>query len=255
MKWNKIGLVAVFIFVVSLIGFSSIASALDQKVFDEAGLLSESEAAELEALADELSKKWNTDFIIITTNDTGGRTAEKYMADFYDEKIEQQGLKKWNAAVLSIDMGRRDLYLGAFYKAKLFMDNARIDQMLDVIAPKMSAGRYFDAFKDYFVLADQYMSGEPANIFLQWWLQILIAAGLGIIVVGTLIYNSGGRVTVNSSTYIDQANSNVIASKDQYIRTTVTKTKKPSNNSGGGFGGGGGRTGGGHSYSGGGRRF
>ena len=71
-----------------------------------------------------------------------------------------------------------------------------------------------------------------------------------------MAYNSGGRVTVSEGTYRDFSSSRVVDRRDNYLRTSVTKTRKPSsdnNSSGGGFSGGGssgGTTSGGHSHSG-----
>lgn len=252
-NWHRVILMTL----VSLIGlmtFASTVSALEQKIFDEAGLLSESEKSQLETFAGEVSEQHATDVIIVTTNDAGGRTAERYMADFYDEKIAEQGLSKWNAVILAIDMGQRDLYLGSFYKGKTYLGHQRIETILDRITPLITAERYEEAFQTLLSQADRYLDGEPANILMQWWFQIVVGLVIGGLVVGSLVYSSGGRVTINSQTYMDTANSRVLNQRDRYIRTTVTKVRKPKSSSGGG-GGGGGRTGGGHSYSGGGRSF
>ncbi len=92
-------------------------------------------------------------------------------------------------------------------------------------------------------------------ILFNLWFQIVVSLVIAGIIVGAMAYNSGGRVTVSQGTYMDFSNSKVINRRDNYLRTSVTKTRKPSNNnksSGGGFGGGGGggTTSGGHSHSG-----
>lgn len=68
--------------------------------------------------------------------------------------------------------------------------------------------------------------------------------------VGSMIFNMGGRVTTNASTYLDANNSRVKNKSDRYLRQTVTKTKIQKNTGGGRGGGGGGMTRGGHSHSG-----
>lgn len=249
-KWSRGSIVVSFIFLLGLVWFCPAVHALDQKVYDEAGLLDDREAAELEKLATELGAQWETDFLILTTNDTGGRTIEEYMGDFYDEKIEEQGLSKWNATILALDMGSRNLYLAGFYKAKVYIDDARVDRILDQITPKISDGNYYEAFQEYIELAEQYMDSEPANILMQWWLQIIISLVVGGVIVGAMAYQSGGRITVNNHTYMDAKNSRVLRQKDDYVRTTVTKVRKPKQNNHGG-----GTTKGGHTYSGGGRSF
>jgi len=71
-----------------------------------------------------------------------------------------------------------------------------------------------------------------------------------------MAYGSGGRVTVNNRTYLDNQHSNLINRRDDYIRTVTTRARKPSNNNGDGrSSGGGGISLDGYSHSGGGREF
>lgn len=237
---------------ICFIPFFEQVKAIDRKVYDEAGILSHREVVELESLATELGEKWDTDFLILTTNETNGLYIKDYMANFYDEKIDEQGLSKWNATILSLDMKHRDVYLSAFYKGKLYIDEKRIDQILDEVTPYLSNGNYYEAFREYLYQVNDYMGREPAKWYLQWWFQILVSLGIGAIVVVGLALNVGGRVTVTSRTYLDTKKSRVLQEKDRYIRTVVTKQKKPSQKS---SGSGGGTTPGGHSFSGGGRKF
>lgn len=258
--YNKIikSIVMIVVLFVSFSIFSPSAYALEQKIFDEAGLLTENERRELEELATTIGDKWNIDIIIVTTNDAGGMSAQRYMEIFYEDKIVEQGLKKWNASVLAVDMGRRDYSIGNFYKAKFHIEGERVDGVLDGIWPYMRDGDYLKAFEKYILLTDYYMGKGPVNPIFHWWVQLIIAAVVGAVAVLVMAYNSGGRVTVSDRTYMNTSTSRVLSRKDKYIRTTITKTHRPkSSGGGGGFGGGGGggRTSGGHSYSGGSRRF
>jgi uncharacterized protein len=86
------------------------------------------------------------------------------------------------------------------------------------------------------------------------WFQLLVSLTIGGIVVGVMAFNSGGRMTTVSNTYMDQNHSGLIGRRDDYLRTTVTKVRKPTNNNqgNGGFNAGGFRGGtssGGHSHS------
>lgn len=67
-------------------------------------------------------------------------------------------------------------------------------------------------------------------------------------------------MTAGSANYIEQNNSGLIGRRDDYVRTQVTRVRKPQNNSnnGGGFNAGGfrgGVSGGGRSHSSGGGKF
>ncbi|MBP1913509.1 TPM domain-containing protein [Lederbergia galactosidilytica] len=231
------------------------SSPTKQRIYDYAELLTDEETEKLESLAEEYSVKRETDFIILTTNDTKGKDIIPYMQDFYDEQGLGFDKEHGNTAILTIDMEHRDIYLAGFYKAKELLNDERLDSLRNKITPDMTNGNYYEAFQTFIVSGSKYMGIRfglnPDNLIFQLWFQAAVAIGLGTAIVGAMAYNSGGRVTINSKTYEDANTSRVINRRDQYIRTTTTKRRKPQSNSGGGSsGGGGGRTSGGHSHSG-----
>ncbi|WP_128655478.1 TPM domain-containing protein [Paenibacillus sp. 598K] len=239
-----------------LLPTSSLA-ADKQRIFDEAGLLSDSARAELETLAASYSETHQTDFILYTTDREHSVDAKRLTQDFYDERGPGYNKSFGNAAIMTVDMYTRDVYIAGFYHAKEYLDDARIQKVLDYVAPQLTNGDYAEAFRQFLERSDYYMSFEPGfnpdNILFKTWFQVAVSLALGALVVGVMAYRSGGRVTINRQTYEDSASSGVLAHRDTYLRTTTTKTKIPKNNGGGG--GGGGMTRGGHSHSGGGRSF
>ncbi len=100
------------------------------------------------------------------------------------------------------------------------------------------------------------------NVIYNTGFQLLAAVIIGVIAVAVMASRSGGSVTINNRTYLDEGNSGVTARRDDYIRTSVTKVKRPQNNTNQNSGGnrsfrssgGGGVSSGGRSHSGGGRR-
>lgn len=229
-----------------------VASNQKTTVYDFANLLTKEEVGQLEALSKELSPERETDFVILTTNDTEGKDVVQYMQDFYDKNALGYDGPHGNTAILTIDMQNREVYLAGFYKAEKYLDNQRLDLIRNKITPYLSDGDYFQAAQLFIELAYDYMGYKPGvnpeNILFKWWFQILAAVIVAGIVVTLMAYRSGGRVTVNDRTYMDNRTSRVVGRKDTYVRTTVTKVKKPSSNNS--SGGGGGITGGGHSHSG-----
>lgn len=241
-----------------LAGTGATFAVADQHIYDNAGLLSEPEAAELEAYAAEQSRVHGTDFIFLTTDSTDGKPIETYMGDFFDIWAVENNQE--NAVLLTVDMGNRQIFLSGFGTAEERLDDGRIDMVLDRIVPYMQAGDYGAAFRETVATSNRYMEYRPGvnpeSIFLKTWFQAAVALLLGGIVVGTMLYNSGGRITTSSRTYMDSDHTRVRSSEDRFRNKTVTRRKIPQNKGGGGGGfGGGGMTGGGRSYSGGGRGF
>lgn len=251
---RKVSFVALFLIILcSFILYNSTAAANEKtNVYDFANLLTEEEIGQLETMSEKLSEERETDFVILTTNDTAGKDVVKYMQDFYDENALGYDKSHGNTAILTIDMQNREVALVGFYKAKKYLDDKRLDLIRNKITPYLSDGDYFEASQLFIGLAYDYMGYRPGvnpeNILFKWWFQLVAAVLVAGVVVTLMAYRSGGRVTVNDRTYIDNHTSKIIGRNDTYVRTTVTKVKKPSSNNT--RGGGGGITGGGHSHSG-----
>ena len=222
-------------------------------IYDEAGLLTPTEISELEDLARKLGAERETDFIILTSDNPQNVDVQKMTEDFYDAQAPGYDKPHGNAAILTVDMRNREVYLAGFYKAEQYLDNERLDKIRDRITPHLTNGDYAQAFEIFVKTAYEYMGYEPGvnpdNILFDTWFQLAASLVLAAVVVGAMAYNSGGRVTVHRRTYEDAGASRVVERRDQYVRTTVTKTKiqKHTGTGGGGVGG---RTGGGHSHSG-----
>ncbi|WP_422122517.1 TPM domain-containing protein [Planococcus sp. X10-3] len=230
---------------------------IDQRIYDEAGLLSEQEISDLEAYAAEKSQEQGADFLLLTTDSMDGQTFEMYMGDFFDDLADASGQE--NAVVMTIDMGSREFYVAGFGTAETRLDNERVELVLDRVEPYMVDGEYAGAFRETVSSADRYMEYRPGvnpeSFFLKTWFHAAVALLLGGGIVGSMLYNSGGRVTTTPATYIDRDHTRVTRDSDRFRNKTVTRRKIPKkDNSGGGFGGGG-MTGGGRSFSGGGRGF
>jgi uncharacterized protein len=230
------------------------AAGTKQNIYDYADLLADEEVAELEDMANTYGAKRETSFMILTTNDTGGKDIVDYAEDFYDKEAPGYDKPHGNTVILTIDMKNRDVYLAGFYKAEEYLDNSRLDLIREKITPDLTDGNYYDAFHTFIETSSKYMGirpgANPDNPLFNLWFQLLISIGVAGIVVGVMLYSSGGKITVNDRTYMDADNSQVLDRRDAYLRTTVTKQRKPSNNNNNGGGGGGGVSRGGHSHSG-----
>lgn len=229
------------------------ATSTNQIIYDHADLLTEADKTELESIARSVADKRETDFILLTTNNTDGKTIERYTEDFYDETGPGYDKKHGNTAILTIDMGNREVYLSGFYKADEYLDSERLDLIRNKITPYLTNGDYGNAYRIFIETADEYMDYRPGvnpeNILFKLWFQVVASIALGVIIVGLMAMNIGGKITVNQRTYMDPNKSRVVQKGDTYIRTTVSKRRKPSENNSRG-GGGGGISRGGHSHSG-----
>lgn len=268
-----------------------LASPQDEKVYDNYGLFNTDEIADLEDLCEQYGEEGKVDIVIIT-DEVSGESSKQYMEDFYDEKGFGYNQEFGDTAMIFVNMNPeyRNVTIQGYGNAEYYLNNDRIEHILDDVTKLLMAGNYYKAMEEFAKQAAYYMNeekgvntapaaGEPGsgnyygesgyagpsdyygekedNILYNTFFQLGIAVIIGAVTVGIMAMNSGGRVTVSNRTYLDDGNSGITATRDDYIRTTTTRVKKPSNNNNGGgrSSGGGGISSGGHSHSGGSRSF
>ena len=212
-----------------------------QHVYDEAGLLSTSELSDIEEKCTTNGIDSGVDIMILTSNDSSVPAPETYIENFEDQ------LPVGDRVYLYVNMGTRDVFIEGYGLAEDSINSSVIDNIISDITPSLTAGNYYDAFKTYIDDSAIYLS--KTSIFTSFWFQLLIAIIIGAITVAIMASNSGGRMTAGGGNYIDQNHSGLIGRRDDYIRTTVTRIRKPQNNSTGGV------SAGGRSHSSGGGKF
>lgn len=269
-------------------------AGVTQHIYDKAGLLTSSEAEELEQKCIDSGDAAGIEIMILTHNDSSANYAEDYIEDFEDQ------LPVGDRVYLLVDMYNRTVFMEGYGLAETYIHSKRIDLIIDEITPYLSDGNYYDAFSIYIERSAGYMSddselntdhdysvGTPQNsnpnapyydetwpdnygttqntakdLVTNVWVQLAAAIVIGIIAVSIMAIRSGGRMTAGGATYMDQNQSGLIGRRDDYIRTQVTRVRRPkdnpNNHAGGGFNSGGFRGGvsmGGRSHSSGGGKF
>lgn len=296
---KSFSLIATICVLLSLfIGTTALASETgttesNQHVYDKADLLSTSEIEDLEKMCTEYGDEAGIEIMILTHDDPDAVYAEDYIENFEDN------LPVGDRVYILLDMQNRDVFMEGYGLAETYIHSKRIATIIDEITPSLSNGDYYDAFATYIERSAAYMSDDselnydhdytaskpqsnnpnasnydetwPAqynsgnnavdSILTNVWFQLLAAVIIGIIAVAIMAYNSGGKMTTGGNTYMDSGNSGLIGRRDDYVRTQVTRVRKPQNNNnnqGGGFNAGGfrgGSSGGGRSHSSGGGKF
>ena len=266
------GLLPVLVLSLLLCGYSS----LDPKVFDEAGLLTESEENELQEDIVDLAEKLSLDIVVVTTEDTGGKSTASYAEDFYDSHgfgYEREG---GSGVLFLIDMDNRQYYVDTIAAAQEVYTDSEQESTLDDVADDMREGDYYSACRQFLRSVEKYATNsevalngyydEAADAFIEYTpeqireneraaeLREVFSAGeilkrlgislvIGIAGVGLMILNVRGRRIPAGRVYLKPGSERIRARRDFRTNTTVTTRHIPKNNgSGGGSGkGGGGR--------------
>lgn len=252
-------------------------STSNPHIYDDAGLLSTTDKESLEKESIEYGKDAGIDMIVLTHDDSSAKDGVVYIEDFYDSNhykdcvillidmanrkvvIEGYGTAETYIHSKRGDVIREaitpDLTSGNYFNAietffkdsdAYMKDDSELNTNHDY---NNSSTENSDTSSNYDASSNGnsgYTNNSSTtdntvdNILQNIWFQLLVSLIIGGIVVGTMAANSGGRMTAGSNNYIDEGNSGLIGRRDDYIRTTVTRVKKPTQNNtnSGGFSGG-----------------
>lgn len=250
-------------------------------VYDEADLLTETEEAELQNLAQSMQEQWDMNFLVVTTSDAEGKSAMEYADDFYDECFPESSEE--DGVCYLIDMDHREIYLSTCGIAIRYLTDQRIENVLNAAYEKITEGDYYGTFTAFFEKTENYLSmgipkdqynydvetgeredyvpsyEEPMRITFGEFLFALIAAlAAAGITVGVIV----GRYQLRFEDFHYDAYTDsrvdLTVKSDRLTNTFVTHRRIPKNN--GNSGGGGSRSSvhtssSGRSHGGGGRSF
>lgn len=250
--------------------FPKVAAA-KSTISDEAGLIAgEDQLSRITDACEEIYASYDTEVIIMTRNSIPS-SRKKYMEDYADSI----GGGDVVMLLINMDSNDRGYEIQGYGSAEFAVDDSTIENILDNMYNDMVEGNYTGAietfvdnvdtacyrfdYEDYENHPEDYTPHTNGPDYKQGiynpLIQLVYSAGIALIVVIVMVYNSGGKMTVNQSTYLDRSDSRLLARYDHYIRTSTSKRRKPSDSSGGSGHSGGGVSSGGHSHSGGGRSF
>lgn len=261
----------------------------NQRVFDDAGLLTESEKESLEAQVTKMRDSMKMDVVLVTTADTGGRSARQYADDFYD--AGGFGTRSDHSGVLFlIDMDNREIYVSTSGTMIRFLTDDRVEMMLDHAYTDVADEDYMGAMRQLLTDTGEYFQkGIPGGQYnydtetgaisvhrsIRWY-EALLAFAVAAFCGGGACLNvkreyamkqERGRAAGFNLAYRANANFTFQDQKDVLVNSFVTQRMLPRHTGGGrgggmggGFGGGAGRSSthtssAGRTHGGGGRKF
>lgn len=217
-------------------------------IYDEPGKLTEDEITRLNNEIASSSENAGIDFYILITEDLEGKNLITYMEDFADEHTFT------NTALLCISFDEpRSFEIQGYGTAEHYLTYDRINSIFDDMQNDLKNGNYYKACSTFISRSTDYMLTEPANSrLISLPIQLVIALVVALVIVLPMVLNAGGKITTTASTYLDETHSRLLAKRDRYVRTSVTKHKIEKSSSG--HHSGSGTSSGGRSHSGGGGR-
>jgi len=231
----------------------------EQRIFDEAGLLTADEEGKLMEEINRVSSEKKTDIIIVTTKDVQGKTWMNYADDFYD--THDFGYEKSHGTgvlfLISMDTKStqgRGAWISSSGEAEIYFNDSRSQTIFENIKPDLSKLAFYEACNKFVSYSEDYVGLETSvPIYLTYRsVQFGIALVISLMIVAFMLYRFRNGKDIDSNTYLEGNSVRMNLSSDEFISQHTTVVKN-SNSSGGG--GGGHSSGGGFSHSGGGGSF
>lgn len=162
------------IFVISALLFFAFAFGAfaenGNRLCDFADLLTDSEEAEVKERLDRVSEKNLLDVVVVTTNDTEGKSSMAYADDFYDENGYGYGDNfDTDGVLLLVNMDERELWISTSGRGAEIVTDYGIEEIFDRITDYASKGDYKSAFIKFADTCDEfagrYNEGDPFDIY------------------------------------------------------------------------------------------
>jgi uncharacterized protein len=237
-----------------------------QRVYDYAQVFTSAEKQEITDAVEAFIAETGMDYAVITIDQAlGGQTDFELTREYYRSLGMGTGEDASGALYcLNFNTANRYEYLYTDGKMIQYMTDARINSALDQSNPKLKQGLYADGALAMLAAVRNFVKqGIPEGSYLYNYetgerispfykvitsTEALIGAGACLLIglAFTLIVTSRYRLKGSTYRYDYHTNAKVdiTESDDQYLRTTVTRTRRTQGAGGGGsFGGGGGGSG------------
>ncbi len=210
------------------------------RLLDDAGLLTDAEAAELLNQLDEVSERQNFDVVIITVDSLGDETAQQFADEVYEACGYGYG-EDHDGILLLISMEDRDWAISTTGYGITAFTRSGQEYLVDQFKPDLSDGNYLKAFQIFAEKSDDFLTqaanGEPYGkgnmpyIPLSW-LHIVIAAGIGLLIGGiTVGVMAGGMKSVRrqaaAKDYLREGSLNLTDSRDVFLYRTLDRRERP----------------------------
>lgn len=270
----------------SLLLLIALPALADNRVFDDADLLSPSEETALNDTIAGIYATHHFDVVLHTTPSTFGKSVRMYAADYYDQGGFGYGAEG-DGLIFVLSMAERDYYTVTTGSGIRIFTDYGIDRIGEDIVGYLSDGDYYGAMTRYLADVERFIvqatreegdvsDDQPFRDYTPYDYDtpvtlrapaerlaavapVILVAAFVIALIVVLIMRAGmktARRKTSAGDYVVPGSLNLTRREDIYLYTTTVRTKIESNNSGGGrggsstFSGGGGR-----SHGGGGGKF
>lgn len=262
----------VLLFFLTAIGlfWTSSVQATTPMITDEASLFTQKQIQSLEKQVQPLNEKIKGQVFIVTTT-SNSEEPRKFADDYLRNAVGNNN----NGSVLLLDMRQRKIYISTSGNMIDYLDDKRINTILDDVYDQMTNAAYFEAAQTYLTKASEYVTdGVPGGHYrvdektgkitrykVLTPVELVISIALALILSLVFYFVTVSRYQLKSGTYKypfrEKSTIKLTDKTDRLTNSFVTTRRIPKSPPPGSGGGGGSTThsSGGGTFGGGGRSF
>ena len=209
----------------------SVSAAPKTFVLDDAGLLTQQEAAELSGTLSRLSDTYDAQIVVVTIPSAEGNDPDSIVEYFYDNMGIGYG-ENLDGVLLLVCMDPREYRILSNGYCAAAIDPADINAIGSVIVNDLSEGDYADAFDIFAEKCEYYLDGHLNGFPFNFGMNLMIALMVGL-VAGLITAKSlkGQLKTVHkkneAKSYIKAGSMNLQTQNDVFLYRDVRRTPKP----------------------------
>lgn len=244
-------IISVFTAVLLIFTLAPCVFASAPVLVDNAGLLEEDEFNYVSGLLESAGEKHDASFVIVTVNDTDGKSMQDYADDYFDYNDYS-----YDGILLLIDMDRGEYYFSTCGKYDSYEVNyIALDTMESNILDPLFDGDFYGAFISFAedcaaidILSaseshsptDNYpYAGYESNYRepFEWGSSIFIALIIGLIIAFIVTSVLKGQLKsvkqqTRAENYVVDGSMKVTEARDLFLYHHITRTPRPKSNSG-----------------------
>jgi len=217
--------------------FLSVPVFSQNRVTDNAKLLSAGQIDELKELTAQIASKYNFDLVIVTENDIGGTSPMNYTDDYFDYKgfIDRDGCLFLHVT------GNRDYWFSTSGRGEKILNSSAINKLKSDVVKFLKKDNPAEAYrtfiKDWEEFLDLDARGKSYNIFLAYSIQFYIGAWvISLLIALFAVYlmkvkMDNVRPKTEADSFIVPGSLAFTKQSDTFLFCTVSKTERESSSS------------------------
>ena len=212
----------------------SVSAAPKTFVLDDAGLLTQQEAAELSGTLSRLSDTYDAQIVVVTIPSAEGNDPDAVVEYFYDNMGIGYG-ENYDGVLLLVCMDPREYRILSNGYCAAAINTGAIDDIGNAIVSDLTDGNYAEAFSGFADKCEYYLDGYLNGFPFDFGISIGIALLIGVLVgqiVGKVI--KGQLKTVHrvnqAKNYVKPGSMNLQTQNDVFLYRDIRRTPKPRDN-------------------------